>query len=137
MSKGHCYLVAKLYLTRLQPHELHSLPGSSVQWDFLGKNTGVGCHLLLQGIFLMQLLNLFFCIGRQILYYWAAWEAHGNSYVNLNHICTLTHTNIFKLPFREVLPINNLTSNVWDCWFPPTLNNIGCYEVFIFPNKSF
>ena len=23
-------------------------------WDFLGKNTGVGCHLLLQGVFLTQ-----------------------------------------------------------------------------------
>ena len=26
-------------------------------WDFLGKNTGVGCHFLLQGIFLTQELN--------------------------------------------------------------------------------
>ena len=29
-----------------------SLPGSSVHEDSLGKNTGVGCHALLQGIFL-------------------------------------------------------------------------------------
>ena len=27
-------------------------------WDFSGKNTGVGCHFLLQGIFLDQGLNL-------------------------------------------------------------------------------
>ena len=27
-------------------------------WDSPGKNTGVGCHFLLQGIFLMQGLNL-------------------------------------------------------------------------------
>ena len=27
-------------------------------WDFLGKNTGVGCHFLLQGIFPTQRLNL-------------------------------------------------------------------------------
>ena len=27
-------------------------------WDFLGKNTGVGCHFLLQGIFLTQGSNL-------------------------------------------------------------------------------
>ena len=26
-------------------------------WDFPGKNTGVGCHFLLQGIFLAQGLN--------------------------------------------------------------------------------
>ena len=23
-------------------------------WNFLGKNTGVGCHFLLQGVFLIQ-----------------------------------------------------------------------------------
>ena len=27
-------------------------------WDFPGKDTGVGCHFLLQGIFLIQALNL-------------------------------------------------------------------------------
>ena len=35
-----------------------SLPGSSVHGDSPGKNTGVGCHALLQGIFLTQGLNL-------------------------------------------------------------------------------
>ena len=34
----------------------HSLPGSC-PWDFPGKNTGVGCHLLSQGIFPTQGLN--------------------------------------------------------------------------------
>ena len=40
-------------------------------WDSPGKNTGVGCHFLLQGIFLTQGLNshLFSCIGRQVLYH--------------------------------------------------------------------
>ena len=31
-------------------------------WDFLGKNAGVGCHFLLQGIFLTQGSNL--CVLR-------------------------------------------------------------------------
>ena len=31
----------------------HSLPGSC-PWDSLGKDTGVGCHMLLQGIFPTQ-----------------------------------------------------------------------------------
>ena len=35
-----------------------SPPGSSVHEDFPGKNTGVGCHYLLQVIFLTQELNL-------------------------------------------------------------------------------
>ena len=35
-----------------------SPPGSSVSEDSPGKNTGVGCHALLQGIFPAQGLNL-------------------------------------------------------------------------------
>ena len=35
-----------------------SPPASSVHGDSPGKNTGVGCHVLLQGIFLTQGLNL-------------------------------------------------------------------------------
>ena len=47
------------------------LPGSS--WDFPGKNTGVGCHLLLTGIFLTQELNLGLLHFRQI-FYWLSYE---------------------------------------------------------------
>ena len=35
----------------LQPYGLYSLLGSSVHGDSPGKNTGVGCHALLWGIF--------------------------------------------------------------------------------------
>ena len=41
-------------------------------WGFPGKNTGVGCHFLLQGIFPTQGLNpglsCLTCFGRQVLY---------------------------------------------------------------------
>ena len=37
-------------------------------WNSPGKNTGVGCHFFLQGIFLTQGLNLGFLHCRQILY---------------------------------------------------------------------
>ena len=37
-------------------------------WDFPGKNTGVGCRFLLQGIFLDQGSNLHLLHCRQILY---------------------------------------------------------------------
>ena len=38
-------------------------PGSSVHADSPGKNLGVGCRALLQGIFLIQGLNLdLFCL---------------------------------------------------------------------------
>ena len=44
------YLVAQSCLTLCDPMDC-SLPGSSVLRDFPGKNTGVDCHFLLQGIF--------------------------------------------------------------------------------------
>ena len=43
--------VQLLWHSGLQPSRL------LCPWDFPGKNTGVGCHFLLQGIFLMQGLN--------------------------------------------------------------------------------
>ena len=54
LSLGKSYavlcLVAQSCLTLCDPMEC-SLPGSSVYGDSLGKNTGVGYHALLQGIF--------------------------------------------------------------------------------------
>ena len=49
-------LVTQLCLTLCDPMD-YSPPGSSVHGDSPGKNTGVGCHALLQGIFPTQGLN--------------------------------------------------------------------------------
>ena len=46
-----------------------SPPGSSVHGNSPGKNTGVGCHALLQGIFATQQLNPGLLHCRQILYH--------------------------------------------------------------------
>ena len=51
----------------LRPHGLYSLPGSS--WNSPGKNTGVGCHSLLQGTFQTQVSNPDLLHCRQILYH--------------------------------------------------------------------
>ena len=45
-------------------------------WDSPGKNTGVGCHFLLQEIFLTQGSNPHLLLCRQILYCWATREIH-------------------------------------------------------------
>ena len=50
-------------------------PPGSCPWDLLGKNTGVGCHFLLQGIFLTQGLKACLLHCRWVLYHWATWEA--------------------------------------------------------------
>ena len=53
---GYVLLVAWLCPTLCDPMNC-SLPGSSVHGDSPGKNTGMGCHFPLQGIFLAQGLN--------------------------------------------------------------------------------
>ena len=60
-------LVAQLCLTLCNPIDC-SPPGSSVHGHSPGKNTGVSCHALLQGIFLTQGSNLGLLHCRQILY---------------------------------------------------------------------
>ena len=64
-----CTVMSQLFAT---PWTV-SPPVSCVHGDSPGKNTAVGCHALLQGIFLTQrwnshLLRLLHC--RRILYYW-------------------------------------------------------------------
>ena len=60
-------LVTQSCLTLCDPMG-YSLPGSSVHGDSPGKNNGVGCHTLLQGIFPTQGLNPGLPHCRQILY---------------------------------------------------------------------
>ena len=68
-SKGEfwCCSVAQSCPTLCNPTDC-SLPGTSVHEDFAGKNTGVGCHALLQGIFPAQGLNPGLSHCRWILY---------------------------------------------------------------------
>ena len=60
-----CCLVTRWYLTLLRPHRLY--PSRLLYpWKKPGKNTGVGCHLFLQGIFPSQGLNL--CLSCLLLW---------------------------------------------------------------------
>ena len=52
-----CVPVAQLCPTLLRPHGLQPVR-LLCPWDFPSKNTGVGCHILLQGTFLIQGSNL-------------------------------------------------------------------------------
>ena len=75
-----CCLVSKSCLTLLRTHGLQ--PSRLLcPWDFPGKNTGVGCHCLLQGIFLTQGLNL-------CLLHWQADSLPMSHQWSPNHIIT-------------------------------------------------
>ena len=52
-----------------------AVPQVLCPWGFPGKNPGVGCHGLLQGIFPTQGLNPGLLHRRQILHHGATWEA--------------------------------------------------------------
>ena len=70
----HMFKIAVLCLVTQLCHTLcnpmdYSQPGFSVHGDSPGKNTGVGCHALLQGIFPTQGLNPGLRHCRWILYH--------------------------------------------------------------------
>ena len=69
-----CCLVSKSCPTLLRPHRLQPTR-LLCPWDFSGKNTGMGSHSLLQGIFLTQGLNIRLLHCRWILHPWATREA--------------------------------------------------------------
>ena len=73
-------LVAQSCPTLWDPMDC-SLPGSSVHGDSPGKNTGVGCHALLQGIFPTQGSNSGLLHCRQILY-WLSHQGTLNELMN-------------------------------------------------------
>ena len=91
-------------------------------WDFPGKNTRVGCHFLLQGIFLTQGSNPCLLLGRQVLYHRATREApyfwpvfdKSNQYRNKLESCTLTADTdlITYIPYRFLLNAFGLASPV-------------------------
>ena len=68
-------LVAQSCPTLCNPMDC-SLPGSSVHRDSLGKNTGMGCRALLQGIFptqgsnpgLLHCRRILYCLSHQPVY---------------------------------------------------------------------
>ena len=85
-----------VYVCMLSPVWLFATPWTvacqaSLSWNFPGKNTGLGCHFLLQGIFPNQglnpcLLRLLYC--RQTVYHWATREAWVLYISKVNDLCS-------------------------------------------------
>ena len=63
-----CSVSCLVVSSSLRPHGLYPARLLCAR-DFRGKNTGVGCHFLLQGIFLTQGSNPGLLHCRQILYH--------------------------------------------------------------------
>ena len=90
-------------------------------WDFPGKNTGVGCHFLLQGIFWTQRSKLGLPHCRQTLYHVSHWGStncyivHQVTELPVAHTCaTLTRVPVtYSAP--RIIPKSScmLTSLSW------------------------
>ena len=61
-------LLSHVRLFAIDPMD-YSPPGSSGHWDSTGKNTRMGCHALLQDVYLTYVLYILYNIGRYICVY--------------------------------------------------------------------
>ena len=85
-----------------------SSPPGSCPWDSPGKNTGVGCHALLQGIFPTQGSNPGLLHHRQILYHLSH---QGSPLRLLGYICW----NVVKrLPLQTEIKSQDMRTNTLD-----------------------
>ena len=74
----HAYLLSRFSPVRLFATVWTVAHQDPLSMDSPGKNTGVGCPALLQGVFPTQELNLGHLHGRQMLYHWGISEALEN-----------------------------------------------------------
>ena len=81
--------------------------------DFPGKNTGVGCHFLLQEVFLTQGLNLGLLHCRPILYHLATREAH--TYVCVC-VCVCVCIYIYMFIYMYVDIHTHVCVSNWFCF---------------------
>ena len=109
----------------------YSTPGSSVYQNSPDKNTGVGCHSLLQEIFptqgsnpcLLQLLH-----HRQIAYCWATWEVLNKITMQwrgwttlfylvdgefIAHPLSLSLSLSLSQAGNKILPASNMVKSMW------------------------
>ena len=95
----YCCLVAQSWPTLCDPMDC-SPQGSSVHGDSPGKNTGVGCHALLQGSVQPRARTHISCIGRQVflllfLYHWAPEEPTVKWLLKVVNISIISHNPFF------------------------------------------
>ena len=120
-----------------------SPPGTSVHGDSPGKNTGVGCHALLQGIFPTQESNQGLLHFRQILY---QLSYQGSPEFT---ICGLKRTGIWILILGNGFSFLNLSGSSINSYVieaeiavpitppPPEATSFNILECFFFPSALY
>ena len=109
-----------------------SLPGSFVHGDSPGKNTGVGCHVLLHGIFSTLGWNSGLPLCRWILYHWDIFlfkESLSFESESVSHSVVSDSLQLHGLlPTRLLCPWNSPDKNT----------GVGCHALLqgIFPTQE-
>ena len=126
-QRWEMHMSAQSCPTLLQPHGLQPTR-LLCPWDSPGKSTGVGCHFLLQGVFLtkrlkLSTLRLLHCGG--ILYSSATGEALGAEcqelYFLSSHLCSRGKRNVSyptqaTLQFTLIVKMGNKMLILWECF---------------------
>ena len=101
-------------------------------WNSLGKNAGVGCHSLLQGIFPTQGPNLGLLHCKQILYHL---NHHGSSHVMIWQSFKIYETQVRSLGWEDPLEKRTATHSSVLAWRiswteePGALQSMGSQRV--------
>ena len=118
----------------LQPYRLQ-LARLLCPWDCPGKNTGVGCHVHLQGIFLIygsnpQLLCLMLC--GQILYCQSGGTLISSTYMLSHSSCVALFVTLWTVAHQAPLSIGFSRQEYWSglpCHSPGDLPSPGIEPV--------
>ena len=118
-------LVAQSFLTLCDPRDCSPL-GPSVHGDSLGKNTGVGCHVFLQGIFPTQGPNpglphcgwILYCLSRQ-----------GSPRI-LEWVAYLFSRGTSQL--RNGTGVSCIAGKFFTSWATQPLGNVNSFEVYTY-----
>ena len=113
----HTCSVASVVSDSLRPYRLQPV-SLLCPWDSSGKNTGVGCHALLQRVFLTQGSNLGLLHCRQILYHWATREAY--IYIALRALSIHVVTND-KISFSNEWKMSEISQTEKDKYYMVSL----------------
>ena len=107
----------------LQPSRLHCL------WNFPGKNAGLGCHFLLQGILSYQPKNwthisCISFIGRWILYHCIPWETHRGRHLYIIKVMYDKSIANIILNVEKLKAIPLKSGRRPGCWLSPLIFTI-------------
>ena len=114
-------------------------------WDSPGRKTGVGCHSLLQGIFLTQGLNLCLLHCRQILYHLSHQKSPNVDFLIVSYFKLDLWVNVVKIKMlmAQLCPTlcdtMNLALRLLCPWNSPGKNTgVGCHFLLqgIFPTQG-